>query len=240
MNGADATGSTRRDGGPPIPPAENPFRVRFIAPGALPYQFVDPQVTLATLAEKAIAGTKLRSTPWLIVGEHGSGKSTLLAGLVDCLSATWGEPNLVRFSSADSRRQKKDQLRETLLPLCGGGSPEPGLAPPGFLVIDGLEQLDRLSRLQLRLRITRADVPCLATSHRVPRGWNVLHRTALGATLIRRLCGRLLDGYPPPVQDRIEQVLSSRDLDKVTDLRAFWFELYDVVADMSAPPDPSP
>ncbi|QDV64776.1 P-loop NTPase family protein [Crateriforma conspicua] len=214
----------------PVFPSDNPFRVRRVKPGAIPYQFVDPEIQQDDLVRRIITpdtGPKLTG-PKLIVGPHGSGKTTLLHQLVPRIRQHWGTEIWVTLSSDLSPGENQNLLRRSM------GTANHHRHRDPWLVIDGIEQLGRLNGWLLTRFLRRSGTRCLATSHRRILGWDHCFATRLNSELIQRLCDQLLADADPSLRQKVFKNLSSRDLHTTTDLRALWFELYDLVADFEA------
>jgi hypothetical protein len=184
----------------------NPFAVRHVRPGALPYLF--PQgLDAETLVHRFLALGRRGS----VLGPHGSGKSTLLATLVPALReagfALW---------QATLHDGQQSFPAETFRELCR--------LPLGntCVVIDGYEQLGWLARRQVRWLCWRRDWGLLVTSHR-PVGLPVLVRTDVSPAAARRVITCLRPGTQPPSEDE----LSARLRTSGGNLREVLFEMYD-------------
>ncbi len=236
----------------------NPFATRFTGPGALDYQFDaaridDLQAVVSGECPHAIEGpgddpendaggdhaVMLRLVGLLvlrrvgsIVGPHGSGKTTLLRSLVPLLEKEFAVVHLLRLGGCEStalrprwqhaRQVDRDIARETQRIASAAGQ-------HGLLVIDGAEQISSWQRRRLLRASRRHGFAILATSHQPLSGMDVLFRTRLDAKLIWELTMQLLGDVPQEVAAIVLATLGHRDLDRISNLREFWFELYDVV-----------
>jgi hypothetical protein len=184
----------------------NPFAVRHVRPGALPYLF-DGLDAAALVRRFAVLGRRAA-----VVGPHGSGKSTLLAALRPAFHAaghaTW------QATLHDGRRTLPAAAWRELRGL-----------PPGdsrVVVIDGYEQLGWWARLRLRQLCRRRDHGLLVTAHE-PVGLPVLLRTDVSPEVARRVLGRLRPETEPPSQAD----LASRLRERRGNFREVLFEMYD-------------
>lgn len=126
---------------------QNPFSTRYTRPGALDYHFAASD-TAAQLVER------LRANGWWgqIVGPHGSGKSTLLATLLPLLADAGRQTLSIALHQGDRRLPRLVELDR--------------LDRDGQMVVDGYEQLGRLSRWRLGRRCRRQGCGLLVTAHR--------------------------------------------------------------------------
>ncbi len=129
---------------------ENPFATDRVA--RLAFRFPAGQkweAIVARLAEQGNVGA--------IVGRHGSGKTLMLEQLAPHLAAAGFEPVLFRLSSESSMRDKErlsSELRKVV--------------KPGFILLDGAEQLSTRLWLPLRAAASQA-AGFVVTVHRVSR-----------------------------------------------------------------------
>lgn len=134
----------------------NPFATRYVRPGALAYRFA-----VGESAEQFVE--RLAGHGWMgqIVGPHGSGKSTLIAAMLPALAAAGRQTVCVTLRRGE-RRLPCVEPRDAL------GSDAPGsdrLASDAQWVIDGYEQLSRMTRWRLMRRFRRLGCGILVTSH---------------------------------------------------------------------------
>ncbi len=139
---AAAQAADQRAGG-----SSNPFSTRRTRPGAIAYIF-PPGETAAALVQR------LHRNSWqgAIIGLHGSGKTTLLCALLPEIESAGRKPVVVTLHDGErSLAAYRDALAaadaETLL------------------VIDGYEQLSRLSRWRLRRQCKSRGCGLLVTAH---------------------------------------------------------------------------
>ena len=132
---------------PIVDDGHNPFSTRYTRPGALDYHFAASD-TAAQLVQR------LRANGWWgqIVGPHGSGKSTLLATLLPLLADAGRQTLSISLHQGDSRLPRLAELDR--------------LDRDGQMVVDGYEQLGRLSRWRLSRRCRRQSCGLLVTAHR--------------------------------------------------------------------------
>lgn len=219
-------------------PQENPFRVRKIQPGALPYLFNGEEdcARLQALADEI--ASKPRS---LIVGPHGTGKSTLLHALRPMLQRRFGNIESVQLRSDASSRQNRSVLRSAIVAMSGHCGHEiesdhpantHASANENLLIVDGIEQLSlgRVFQLGVRVRF-QTGVSILATSHRSMARWPVIVHTRAEPSTVRALLSRLVDGLPESAVDDLSRCIQDEDLSNIRDVRKFWFRMYDVAAE---------
>ncbi len=153
--------------------ATNPFSTRYVRPGAIRFVF-DGNTEAGQLIER------LASFDWRaqIVGPHGSGKSTLLATLSEPLR-TAGRPAFVVALHDGQRRMPHDWI-------AGAHA-----AAARLIVVDGYEQLSRLSRWKLARRCRREDWGLVVTAHR-DAGLPTLARIVPSAEVAQRVVDLLL------------------------------------------------
>ena len=130
--------------------SENPFASHRLS--SLPYYF-PPGVTWENLL------TRLEGQGYCaaIVGRHGSGKTTLLEELAPHLKARGFEPVFFRLAGEVSMREK-ERLPEKLRQV----------SSPGFILMDGAEQLSTRHWLPVRAAASRA-AGFVVTVHRTSR-----------------------------------------------------------------------
>jgi hypothetical protein len=186
------------------PPA-NPFSTRFTHPGRLPFLFGDDEKeTLGSLLAR-LRATGLRGE---IVGPHGSGKTTLLSHLVETLKGDGISPAV--FALSDGQRRMPDGWRREV-------------AQASLVIIDGYEQLGRLSRWRLRRCCRRQKLGLLVTAH-APTGLPTLYRTRPSIDVARQVVHELLPpGVPPPSDDELSHLFDMFH----GNLREVLFALYD-------------
>ncbi|MEM9587410.1 MAG: hypothetical protein AAGA03_09015 [Planctomycetota bacterium] len=175
------------------------------------------------------------------MGPHGSGKSTLLASIDAELRDKFSLVIAVRPNQIDEPSRPVVDRRCLVLPgdLCRHRWREvsrwisrvPRDADRGSvcLVVDGIEQLGPLQRWWIRRRIVRAEQCLLATAHRPMAGLVILLSTQPCGRRLRQLTDWLLRDVDEVVRQTVWRHLKGADLDRVQDVREFWFELYDVV-----------
>lgn len=183
----------------------NPFSTRFVRPGAIEYVFADGQ-SAADLIER------LRARGWRgqIVGPHGSGKSTLLAALVEPLERA-------------GRHAWRIDLHDGQRSLPFGAMAEAHLAGSDLLIVDGYEQLSRISRLRLGWQLRRRGWGAIVTAHQ-DVGYPTLYRTSASLELTERIVARLLPLRNPTID---HQAIAASFSAARGDVREALFALYD-------------
>jgi hypothetical protein len=152
---------------------------------------------------------KLAAQNWWgqILGPHGSGKSTLLATLIPALAAT-------------GRRIGKVELSDRLRRLPRDFSvPRRG----EIIVVDGFEELNWLTRLQLKRRCRRAGAGLLVTTH-VPIRLPMLVQLSPSRRLIEQLVAELCAQVPSGITS--DDVVASH-ASHGSNVREIFFDLYD-------------
>ena len=185
---------------------ENPFATRWTRPGALAYRFAGGD-SAAALVER------LRANNWWgeIIGPHGAGKSTLLATLLPALRDA-GRTPLLQSLHDGQRRLPRELL--TASPW----------TPATQVIVDGYEQLSRLSRARLKRRCRRAGCGLLVTAHGpvgLPRLVQVEPDLATVAEIVDDLQART-----PGVISRAE--VAERFAAHAGNIRDTLFDLYDL------------
>jgi hypothetical protein len=186
---------------------DNPFAVRHVRPGALPYLL--PEGVDATALVRRFVALGRRGA---VVGPHGSGKSTLLATLLPELAAAGYATSLVELH--DGRRTLPAESWRESGPEAGGDRP--------VLVIDGYEQLGWLRRWRVRRWCRRRGGGLLVTAHR-PTGLPTLWRTDVSPDLAGRVIRRLRPGVPAPPESELARRLQVWR----GNFREVLFEMYD-------------
>jgi hypothetical protein len=186
-------------------PGENPFCTRRIRPGALPYLF-PPGASWDTILQR------LRDAAgWgEIIGPHGSGKSSFLAGLIPRLEAEGWQVR--RIDLHDGQRRLPVDLRKL-----------PATDSPILLVVDGYEQLGRLSRFRLQRHCRRRGWGLIVTAHR-PAGLPELFECTVSAELAHRIVQSLL---PDAAHLFPAAEISNCYAHSKGNLREMLFEMYD-------------
>lgn len=234
----------------------NPFATRFTRPGALTYRFcpVD-RADLPAIGDQTEAGKPssaaidpgdggspsdhgpsidrlvrgvMEKRFGLIVGPHGTGKSTLLHTLTPAFRERFSEVQSIRLDGCPTGgvRERWRHARRVGRQVMSVAS-QAGRG--ALIVVDGIEQVLPWQRRRLLWGCRRRHQVVLATSHRSLPGLHVLYETRIHANLIEQLIDQLLDQASPEVEALVRAELERRDLDRVGNLRDFWFELYDVV-----------
>jgi hypothetical protein len=184
----------------------NPFATRFIRPGAIPYYFAQRQD-----ARGLVNDLKMHGWRGAIVGPHGSGKSTLLVALVPALVAAGRNPALTTL---------RDKQR--WLPRC---SPRGWLLDEkSILIIDGYEQLNRVSRAMLWFQQRVRGFGLLVTAH-TDIGYPTIARTQGELAVLHRLIDEELPRDARSIaRDEINRAFERRG----GNLREALFDLYDL------------
>ena len=191
--------------------ASNPFSTRFVRPGAIEYLFPE-----GWSAERIIVALSANGWRGSIVGPHGSGKSSLLATLIPLLKQRGVLPYLI------SLHDKQRWLPHVGEPLRDSQSRlgEPRLR---VLVIDGYEQLNRLSRWLVPFRCRNRGWGLLVTAHQ-----NVslptIFETSTSLMTFEAIVAQLL---PPHVAILTSEDVAAAYANSAGNLRESLFHLYD-------------
>jgi hypothetical protein len=158
----------------------NPFATCWTKPGALAFRF-----PCGESAERLI--DRLAANSWWgeIVGPHGSGKSTLLETLKPLLAGAGRD--LVAIALRDHQRRLPRGFVQRIL----------ATSHP-LVIVDGYEQLSRLSRCWLKWQCRRRSAGLLVMSH-AATGLPPLIRLQPDFELVERLVTALTEERPSAV-----------------------------------------
>jgi hypothetical protein len=148
-----------------------------------------------------------------LVGPHGRGKTTLLEDLGTRLAGRGFRVRTVTLHEGD--RQLDEDQRRTLFH---------GLAPSDVFLLDGAEQLDRLSWFEVRMRTQDAG-GLVITSHR-PGLLPTLHECRTSPGLLAEIVAELTGA-----EMETEEQLTPLFIRHVGNVRDALRELYDAYAD---------
>ena len=204
----------------------NPFATRWVRPGAVPFSF-SPGSNAAQLVQQ------LRSSNWrgAIVGPHGTGKSTLLATMIPVIEAEGTSVLLVKLADGvrnlpnDSRRQIQEMI-ETPAPEKSANKNHSDL-PKCILVIDGYEQLGRISRWRVSSLCRRHGWGLLITAHDDRRVGSIpiIFRTQSDLATVQFLVDRVLPAHGGVIQpDDVAAAFTQHG----GNVRETFFELYEL------------
>ncbi|KAA5541383.1 hypothetical protein FYK55_17585 [Roseiconus nitratireducens] len=210
----------------------NPFSTDCISPSSVVYRFAAENRAATDHAVDAHLEnllSKLRECRLgAIIGPHGTGKSTLLHTFLPKLQHAYPQVafhqlchdprDSLRRRFAD-RVQAGRRIRAALSSLPAGG----------LLVVDGWEQLGRLSRWWISRSSGSNKVTLLVTAHHRPAGFTVIHETAASSQLVRALAKELTKDSPYRIQKMVDDQIKSRRVNLRTNVRDLWFEMYDLV-----------
>jgi hypothetical protein len=152
---------------------ENPFASDRVE--SLGFRF-PPRLSFPKLLERL----KEQHNVGAIVGRHGSGKTRLLEELFPHLQEAGYQPQLFRLSSESGMRDKERMVAELRK-----------VVKPGFILLDGAEQLTTRLWLPLRAAASQA-AGFVVTVHRVSRLPMLIEcetNEALLQDLVEELCG---------------------------------------------------
>ncbi|MCD0462810.1 hypothetical protein U8335_02445 [Roseiconus lacunae] len=212
----------------------NPFSTSFIAPSKVRYRFNhgvsggNPQTVEMHL--EGLLATLRKTRRGLILGPHGTGKSTLLHTFLPKLQRSYpmvafhqinNDPSIGWIGRMKERSRASGRIRKELAEL-----PREGL-----LIVDGWEQLYRVSRLRILKTAAAKKITILATSHQRMTGWSTIHETKPTSKLIQSLAGDLLADTPYEIRKLVDRYLKQCRVTPKTNVRDLWFEMYDLVED---------
>ena len=100
---------------------------------------------------------------------------------------------------------------------------EARLAGANLLIVDGCEQLGRISRLRLRWQLWRRGWGVIVTAHR-DVGYPILYRTGATVELTKRIVARLVPAYDSSID---QQAIAASFAAARGDVRETLFGLYD-------------
>jgi energy-coupling factor transporter ATP-binding protein EcfA2 len=201
----------------------NPFRTAAVRPGEIGFRFPNDSPLIENLAD-----TFLRGRCGQIIGSHGSGKSTLVSSLLQLLHNDFPNHQQLCFVSPEStnrwamyshRRSIANKLRQAIA----------ASSTNALLVIDGAEQLSFRAYLDLMRAMGRKQIAVLATSHRPLFRLPILFQTYTSAALIHELTSQQVKHCSATIRKLVEANLMQRDLEAVSNVRDYWFDLYDLV-----------
>lgn len=201
----------------------NPFATRWVRPGAVPFSF-SSEVNTAQLVQQ------LRGGNWrgAIVGPHGSGKSTLLATLLPAIEAEGISVLLIKLTDGvkslpnESRRQIQELIQAQTPEIEGRSG-----SPKCILVIDGYEQLGRISRWRVSRMCRRHGLGLLITAHDDRRvgGMPIIYRTQPDLATVQFLVDRVLPAHGGAIQpDDVAAAFTQQG----GNVRETFFELYEL------------
>lgn len=201
----------------------NPFATRWVRPGAVSFSF-SSGMDVAQLVHQ------MRESDWrsAIVGPHGSGKSTLLATLIPAIEAV-GVPVLL-IKLADGARQLPGDSRGRIQQLIRARALENNERhdfPKCILIVDGYEQLGRISRWRVSRMCRRHSCGLLITAHDDRRvgGMPIIFRTQPDLTTVQFLVDRMLPAHGGAIQPADVAAAFTRHSSNV---REAFFELYEL------------
>lgn len=167
--------NTRFEAAPPSR-YTNPFATCWTRPSAIAFQFSDGEVVQSLLTRFERAGGRGE-----IVGPHGSGKSTLVETLKPHLVAAGWSVAMITLRAGELRLPTAFLHRSLAF-----GRP--------LVIVDGYEQLSRLSRAALRMHCRWAAAGLLVTTH-ASVGLPFIYRTqptrAVAEQLVSTLTARI-------------------------------------------------
>jgi energy-coupling factor transporter ATP-binding protein EcfA2 len=183
----------------------NPFATCWTKPGAIAFRSAGGES-----AEQVVA--RLAGQNWWgeILGPHGSGKSTLLESLKPLLSAAGRQVSAATLRDGQ-RRLPRHFLRGALS------------LPQLLVIVDGYEQLSRLSRAWLQWKCQRSAAGLLITSH-ISTGLPPLVRLQPDLTLVEQLVAELTQFRPSAITSAD---IAASHACRGSNVRELLFDLYD-------------
>jgi hypothetical protein len=201
----------------------NPFATRWVRPGALPYSF-------SSGTDVAQLVRQMRESHWrgAIVGPHGSGKSTLLAALIPAIEAVGIPVLLIKLADGAKRLPEEPRLQiQQLIRARALEKNERHDFPKCILVVDGYEQLGRISRWRVSRMCRRHSCGLLITAHDDRRvgGMPIIFRTQSDLATVQFLVDRLLPAHGGAIQpDDVAAAFAQHN----GNVRETFFELYEL------------
>ncbi len=215
----------------------NPFATRFVRPGSIGYCFGDLESCPHTIDPLASLVDRISQTRFAsIVGPHGTGKSTLVQSLLPRLGASFQVLETIQLHSPMRRgrlarfgqqRTNWKRFSEVLRRQPSGDDSDPST----LLVVDGFEQLSNAAQKQTMRIARRRGHALLITTHCQMDSFATVHRTQVNADILQRLTNDLVADSEPSIRKVVQREMTSRNLAEIENVRDFWFELYDLVAD---------
>ncbi|OYP37949.1 hypothetical protein [Rhodopirellula sp. MGV] len=217
----------------------NPFSTSFIAPTQVRYRFnhgvsgTNPQ-TIDMHLEGLLATLK-KTRRGVILGPHGTGKSTLLHTFLPKLQQCYpmvafdqinNDPSVGWIGRVKERLRAGQRILKELA----------GLPRDGLLIVDGWEQLYRVSRLRAIRAAAAKKLTLLATSHQRMTGWTTIHETKATQKMVQSLAGDLLEDTPYELRKMVDSHLKKCRVTPKTNVRDLWFEMYDLIEDAQTDP----
>ena len=188
-------------------PQGNPFSTRHVQPGSLEFLF-----NSGDDAQQLVEGLRRAGWQGQLVGPHGAGKTTLLHCLRPVLRQAGRKLAWVTLRGGQ-RRLPQDLL---------SGWKE--WNSQVLVIVDGYEQLGRLSRWRLKRQCRRSGAGLLVTSH-TDAGLPLLYKVQPSLPVVRQLVAQLLVDQPGVLTD--DEVAAGFEAWK-GNVRELLFALYDL------------
>ncbi|MDO5581330.1 MAG: hypothetical protein Q4G69_09345 [Planctomycetia bacterium] len=205
-----SSGESHRSAGSTRLSNRNPFSVRYVQPGVVPFFFErsflaslekeDPLRFEEYFAESILSGESVKTelgyhfladllekNHWFsqIVGPHGSGKTTLMCGLASFLKEK--DVRILYFALHDDQASIPDPFRKELDDFAAKKGKR------NLFFLDGYEQLSLKSKLEVRWFCKRMNLGLLISTHKTAWGIPVLFRTTPTSDLLYQIVDYLLD-----------------------------------------------
>lgn len=188
-------------------PQGNPFSTRHVQPGSLEFLF-----TAGNDAQRLVENLRRAGWRGQVVGPHGAGKTTLLHALRPSLRQAGRK--LAWVTLRGGQRRLPQEL------LAGWNVWDSQV----LVIVDGYEQLARLSRWRLGRQCRRTGAGLLVTSH-TDAGLPLLYQVQPSLPMVQQLVAQLLADQPGVLtRDEVAEAFEAWQ----GNVRELLFALYDL------------